>query len=202
MGQGGFQLSRLEFGVQAGFSQGGGLHSQAQGGEIGPFEPAGHFPGDEAGMEAVGGMEPEGAAAPGQFFQDHQQVVRRPHQQGVVVEGRVRQAQAVLPVNQLRRHRPGAAAAGKPAAAAGRRSRRNPGGSPGRSGWEYRKGGPGGPGPDRAGRPNLHRSGKFAPGGETPATSSRIPAMTASPGPATTRSAPLYFRACSGHRVA
>ena len=45
---------------------------------------------------------------PGQFFQDHQEVVRRPHQQGVVVEGRVRQAQLVLPVNQLRRRRPGA----------------------------------------------------------------------------------------------
>ena len=63
MGQGGFQFPRLEFGVQAGRSQGGGFHPQAQGGEVGPLEPARHLPGDEAGMEAVGGMEPEGAAA-------------------------------------------------------------------------------------------------------------------------------------------
>ena len=132
MGQGGFQFSRLEFGVQAGLSQGGGLHAQAQGGEVGPLEPARHLPGDEAGMEAVGGMEPEGAPAPGQFFQDHQQVVGRPQQQGVVVEGGVRQAPSVLPVNQLGRRRQGVAAAGKRAGAAGRRSKCNPGGSPGR----------------------------------------------------------------------
>ena len=58
-------------------------------------------------MEAVGGMEPEGAPAPGQFFQDHQQMVFSRQQQGVVVEGGVRQAQSVLPVNQFRRRRQG-----------------------------------------------------------------------------------------------
>ena len=41
---------------------------------------------------------------PGQFFQDHQEVVRGPHQQGVVIEGRVREAPSVLPVNQLGRN--------------------------------------------------------------------------------------------------
>ncbi len=92
MGQGGFQFPRLEFGVQAGGSQGGGFHSQAQGGEVGPLEPPRHLPGDEAGMEAVGGMEPEGAPAPCQFRQDHQEVVGGSQQQGVVIKGRVGEA--------------------------------------------------------------------------------------------------------------
>ena len=60
-------------------------------------------------MEAVGGMEPEGPAAACQFVQDHQEVVRRPHQQGVVIEGRVNEAPSVLPVNQFGRNFLGAA---------------------------------------------------------------------------------------------
>ena len=130
--QGGFQFSCLEFGVQAVFSQGGGLHPQAQGGEVGPLEPPGHLPGDEAGMEAVGGMEPEGAAAAGQFFQDDQQVVSACTRQGVIVEGRVRQAQAVLPVHQFLRHRQGGAAPVDRLQLPGGAVGRSPGGSPGR----------------------------------------------------------------------
>ena len=43
-------------------------------------------------MEAVEDMEPEGAAAPHQFRQDHQEVVGGSQQQGVVIEGRVRKS--------------------------------------------------------------------------------------------------------------
>ena len=97
------QLSRPEFPVRSPRPQGGGLHPQAQGGEPGPLEPPRDLPGDQASLEAVGGVEPEGAALTGQLLQDDQQVVLELQQEGVIIEGRVLKAQALLPVDQLRR---------------------------------------------------------------------------------------------------
>ncbi len=86
MGQGGFQFPCLEFGIQACSSRGGGLHPQAQGGEVGPLEPPGHIPVEVAGMQGVGGMETEACAPAGQFFEDGEQMSLSLHQEGVIIE--------------------------------------------------------------------------------------------------------------------
>ena len=132
MGQGGFEISGMEFGVQAGLSQGGGVDAEAQGGKVRHLNQPATSAVMQAGMEAVGGVEPEGAPAPGQFFEDHQEMVVCAQQQGVVVEGGVREAPRGPASKSARPPPPGGLAAGKSAGAAGRRSKCNPGDSPGR----------------------------------------------------------------------
>ena len=55
-------------------------------------------------------MQTQAASLPDQFLQDDQQVVGGLNQEGVVIKGDILEAQALLPMGQLRDHRGGAAA--------------------------------------------------------------------------------------------
>ena len=133
MGQGGFQFPRLEFARPGGPAPRAVVSTPRR--RVAKLARLSHRATSRVMRRAwrpLGVWNRKVRPRPGQFCQDHQQVVGRPHQQGVVIEGRVREAQSLLPVDQLGRHRQGLPPPVRPAAAAGRRSRSNPGGSPGR----------------------------------------------------------------------